>query len=203
MLCLQVKTDAAWANEAIRDLDSVLIDHAHCELKAASSATSLVARFAFIPEIARALSEIAREELEHFERVLAFLQHRKIALAPPEIDLYAKELRSSIASLPSPGQTPLVDRLLVGALIEARSCERFKLLLTALEESGSEDRELAEFYRDLFECEARHYRVYVDLAVLVATDRAFVEGRLELLAQREGQIVARLATEKARATVHG
>lgn len=125
MLCLKVPTDAAWAEEAMRDVDAVLVDHAHCEMKAASNALSLVTRHPGDAELVTALADVAREEIEHFQRVLAVLVARGVTLGPPPVDAYAAELRRAAKELPHrPGETALlVDRLLVGALIEARSCE--------------------------------------------------------------------------------
>lgn len=168
MLCLEVPTDPAWVAAALDDLDRVLIDHAHCEMKAASTALSLVARHPGDLTLARALTDLAREELDHFQRVILVLQRRGLSLGPPPVDAYAAELRRASAQLPRDAAIPpLVDRLLVGALIEARSCERFGLLTDALDRKGDAG-ELAHFYRELFACEAKHYRTYVDLAKLAA-----------------------------------
>src|ERR1700742_3500419 len=100
MLCLKVPTDASWAAAALRDADAVLVDHAHCELKAASNALSLVARHPGDPEMARALSDLAREEIEHFQRVVAVLTARGVALGPPPVDAYAAALRRAAHELP-------------------------------------------------------------------------------------------------------
>ena len=121
MLGLVVATDPAWVEEAFRDLDAILVDHAHCELKAAANALSLVARHPDDFVLARKLSELAREEMNHFERVLHFLDSRGLKLGPPEPDDYAVRLRKAAKALPHTFLSPLVDRLLVGALIEARS----------------------------------------------------------------------------------
>ena len=98
MLCLKVPTDAAWAAAAMRDVDAVLVDHAHCEMKAASNALSLVARHPGDPELARALTDLAREEIEHFQRVLGMLASRGVALGPPPVDVYAAALRRAAPS---------------------------------------------------------------------------------------------------------
>ena len=219
MFCLRAPTDLAWARAAVRDLDHLLVDHAHCEMKAASNALSLVVRHPGDLALVRALTELAREELDHFQRVVDFLERRGLSLGAPPVDDYAAELRAAMKRLPREGffadaalDSPrLVDRLLVGALIEARSCERFKLLLEALPEGTSE--ELRAFYRELFEVEARHYRAYVDLGTRAAQasfpDREAVEieaaitRRLNVLAEAEGAIVTSLSTRDARATVHG
>jgi tRNA 2-(methylsulfanyl)-N6-isopentenyladenosine37 hydroxylase len=166
MFCLKAATDEAWAREAASDLDAVLVDHAHCEMKAASNALALVVRHPEDLAVAHELTEIAREELEHFQRVLAFLEGRGLSLGAPGVDDYAAELRRAMNRLPRTELPLLVDRLLVGALIEARSCERFKLLLAALPANCPAD--LRGFYEELFAAEARHYRQYVDLATRAA-----------------------------------
>ena len=163
MFCLRVPTDAAWVAFAVSDVDAVLRDHAHCEMKAASNALSLAARHPASISLVRALTDVAREEIDHFQQVLALLERRGIDLGTPEIDTYAADLRRAAGALPrEPAISALVDRLLVGALIEARSCERFKLLVEAL--AGGSETELVALYKELFAAEARHYRTFVDLA---------------------------------------
>jgi tRNA-(ms[2]io[6]A)-hydroxylase len=211
MFCLRSATDPEWAKEAVRDLDHVLVDHAHCEMKAATNALSLVVRHSGDLALVRALVDLAREELDHFRRVVGFLERRGLKLGPPEVDQYAAELRRVQASLPPWAMPPIVDRLLVGALIEARSCERFKLLLDALPKDTPHD--LRVFYEELFAAEARHYRMYLDLAVQAARAsaaevelrdvEAAVDKRLAMLADGEGAIVKSLADRDRRATVHG
>lgn len=205
MFCLRAPTDSAWASNAVRDLDSVLVDHAHCEMKAATNALSLVVRHSADLDLVRELTAIAQEEIEHFDRVVQFLQRRGLSLGAPPVDDYAAALRRAMKALPPTDLPLVVDRLLVGALIEARSCERFKLLLNALPESVSEDsRVLRAFYEELFACEARHYRRYVDLATKAAGSLGnAVEPRLELLAEAESKIVLGLAERDTRGSMHG
>jgi tRNA 2-(methylsulfanyl)-N6-isopentenyladenosine37 hydroxylase len=201
MFCLTEPTDAAWARQAVSDLGAVLVDHAHCEMKAASNALSLAARHPSDARIVLALTALAREELDHFDRVLALLTEQGLVLANPPVDNYAASLRRAAhdAKLSVP---PLCRRLLIGAIIEARSSERFKLLLPVLPEAGAAH--LVPFYEELFECEARHYRTYVDLATLAADgDSAAVREALGKLAEAEGRIVRELAQSEARAAVHG
>ena len=203
MLCLQVPTDSAWVGHALTALDHVLQDHAFCELKAASNAMSLIARHPDDLELVHALTSLAREELDHFERVVFVLQQRGLALGNPEIDWYAAELRKAVATLPrDPALPVLVDRLLVAAVIEARSCERFRLMLDHWTDPSDD---LRAFYEELFVCEAKHYRMLCSLAERVARDeRRRVPQRLHSLAEREAFIVRRLATrQERRATVHG
>ena len=207
MLCLKVPTDGSWAAAAMRDADAVLVDQAHCELKAASNALSLVARHPGDAELAQALSDLAREEIEHFQRVVALLTSRGVALGPPPVDAYAAALRRAAGGLArGPGVTAHVDRLLVAALIEARSCERFQLLAETARGDATAAA-LHDLWRELLASEARHYRTYVDLAVRAAgADRAAVAQRLEQIAEVEGAIVTALARggdDSSRATIHG
>ncbi len=198
MLCLTHPTDPRWAAIAIADLRATLADHAHCEMKAASNAISLATRWPATTEVSRALAAVAEEELRHFRDVLAILEARAVPLGRPETDAYAADLRR--VANEGGDKTPagsLADRLLVGALIEARSCERFRLLADALAARGDA---LASFYDDLFACEARHYTTMVDLAAAVRGDEGVVRARLAELACAEGAIAARLGV---RAAIHG
>jgi tRNA-(ms[2]io[6]A)-hydroxylase len=218
MFCLKVASDPGWADCAEASIANVLVDHAHCEMKAATNAMSLAARHPQDLETVRALTALAREELDHFDRVVGFIEARGLALGAPPVDRYAAELRASIGKLPHspfPKNAGLVDRLLVSAIIEARSCERFKLLverLARIEPAASPEREahrdLRAFYEELFAAEARHYRALVDLAIKAAGAgaRDDVVARLDRLSVLEGAIVAKLALVSAReerAAIHG
>jgi tRNA-(ms[2]io[6]A)-hydroxylase len=207
MLCLTHATDPRWAEIAIASMDVLLLDHAHCEMKAASNAMSLATRWPASPKVARALVAVAEEELRHFREVLGELERRGKPLGPPEPDAYAQDLRRAAqASSDKSPRGSLADRLLVGALIEARSCERFRLLADALQTGvrlGALDRTqgtLAAFYEDLFACEARHYMTMVDLAIEVRGDEDRIRGRLADLARAEGAIASRLGVKP---TMHG
>jgi tRNA-(ms[2]io[6]A)-hydroxylase len=205
MLCLTVPSDPRWARSAVTDINAVLVDHAHCEMKAASNALSLAAHplnTVNAHAVVLTLTDIAREEIEHFQDVLGILRQRGIALGPPKADPYAVALRRALQELGSSSMPALVDRLLVAALIEARSCERFKMLTCLLTDEAHGD--LRAFYERLFVAEARHYRAFVDLAELAADSRDHaVHARLAKLAILEGAIVARLRNEPPHATVHG
>lgn len=197
MFCLTTATDPAWAERAVAELDRVLVDHAHCEMKAASSALALAGRAVFAPSIVRPLVALAQEELAHFDRVLAELARRNLELGAPPVDDYAAALLANVKG-PRSGKERMTDRLLAGALIEARSCERFKLLAEALAARGLDDE--AAFYRELFASEARHYTVLRELAIEVSGDEAAVQERLVELASIEGEINARLGVAPA---IHG
>lgn len=181
MLNLAAPTRDDWIDEALSDLDTVLLDHAHCEKKAASTALGLIFYYQDQPWLMRPLSELAREELEHFEQMLGILDDRDIAFGPLEPSPYAGRLRKACR-----GEQPLklVDTLLCCALIEARSCERMKILSERLD-----DPELAAFYASLLASEARHHTLYVDLAGHVLC-RDEIRQRLKELAAREAEILA-------------
>ncbi len=209
MLGLRYPTDPAWAQKAVTRLDELLVDHAHCELKAASNAMSLIARSPDRAALVLALTALAAEELQHFQQVHARLIQRGVPFGFPVVNTYAAELRRAALRLPSRPNDPflLVDRLLVGALIEARSCERFKLVVDELAKRtlSPEEQELESFYHELFMCEARHYRTYVDLAKMAAGEFiADVDPRFDLLCGFEGEVVRRLRAQPAEeCTMHG
>lgn len=181
MLNLAAPTRASWLPEALDHLPDVLVDHAHCEKKAASTAMGLLFRFPHHGALLRPLSALAREELEHFEQVLDVLDARGIRFQRQRPSPYAGRLHEAVR----PGaEDGLLDTLLCCALIEARSCERMKLLAGALP-----DPELAAFYRGLLACEARHHVTYVDLARGLFEEEA-VWARLAELAAHEAAVLA-------------
>jgi len=152
LLC---KTPHEWIACAQDNLDVLLIDHANCEKKAASTALNLMYRYVEYPELLLQLSKLAREELRHFEQVVSILTERKIPYEQISSARYAGELRKNVRTH-EPGR--LIDILIVSAIVEARSCERFEGLMQVL------DDELAEFYGSLLKSEARHFKVYLDFA---------------------------------------
>jgi tRNA-(ms[2]io[6]A)-hydroxylase len=186
MLGLLTDTDPRWIETALEHFDAVLLDHLHCELKAASNATALVARYPQHPRLVRELSALAREELEHVSQVYEELQRRGVRAHPPDPDPYAIALRRATQASPSHAADGLLDRLTVAALIEARSCERFSLL-----KDRAPTEALRAWYADLFASEARHYRLFASLAEEIAGVDAARE-RLVWLAAREAEIVAGL-----------
>jgi tRNA 2-(methylsulfanyl)-N6-isopentenyladenosine37 hydroxylase len=207
MLGLREPTNPRWAGCAADDLASVLVDHAHCEMKAASNALALSARAVDHPRVLRTLAELAEEEISHFRHVVAELDRLGITLGPPAPDRYAAELlRVANATAKKRGpRDALSDRLLVGALIEARSCERFKLLgaeLARRAATGAPTKiaDLAAFYEDLLAAEARHHRVFVELAEEVSGSPAKTRTRLAEIAELEARIVKALPVGP---TIHG
>ena len=181
MLNLAAPTDPAWAARVLADLDDLLLDHAHCERKAAGMAVRLLFRYPDRAVLHEPLARLAREELAHYEEVLRVLDTRGVSLRRQRASAYAGLLYARVRSA-EPDR--LLDTLLCGALIEARSCERFKLLAEAVGESS-----LAAFYRGLLAAEARHHGVYVDLAEQLASAEE-VRLRLGELAEDEARILA-------------
>ena len=152
---LPCRTPQTWIDSALANQGLLLIDHAHCEKKAASTALSLMYRYVDNTELLNKMSRLAREELRHFEQVLAIMKKRGVTYAHLSPARYAAGLREAVRT-EDPGR--LVDVLIVGAIIEARSCERFAALAPSLDEK------LAEFYNSLLKSEARHYQDYLTLA---------------------------------------
>jgi tRNA-(ms[2]io[6]A)-hydroxylase len=182
MLRLKSSTAPWWLATVEENLAEVLIDHAHCEKKAAGTAMNLIFAYVDRVELVRPLSEIVDEELDHFRQVLDLLDARGIRFRRLVPSSYGRQLNELVRK-----QEPAraVDRLLVAALIEARSCERFALLKDRLA-----DRALANFYASLFESEARHHATYVQMAKLFDRDSA-VDARLEELSEAEAAIIDR------------
>ena len=180
MLSLQSASAARWLAQVDAHLDEVLVDHAHCEKKAAGVAMNLLFSYVDRPTLAREMTAIVSEELEHFRLVLDLLERRGIRFRKLAPSSYGSRLHELIRGA-EPGRA--VDRLLVAGLIEARSCERFALLGDHVE-----DPELRGFYRGLFESEARHHSTYVRLAADFAPEET-VRERLKELAAAEAAII--------------
>lgn len=187
MLPLRVPTDPHWTSLAVDRFDDVLLDHAHCEKKAAASAMALVTAYPDHDRLVKAMARLAQEELRHFRQVHDRILARGLKLNRDGGDPYAQELLSQVRKEhPAHRRT---DRLLVSALIEARSCERLELLAGALP-----DPSLREFYANLARAEGGHYLLFVDLAKAYAP-AAEVDARLAELADFEGELVRRLPIE--------
>ena len=182
MLGLKGSTERRWLAQVDRDLEAVLVDHAHCEKKAAGTAMSLIFAYGTVlVAICGELSAIVVEELDHFQQVLELLKRRGIRFGSQKPSSYGRKLNELVR----PGEPErAIDRLLVASLIEARSCERFSLLRDHVA-----DAELAEFYGSLFESEARHHSTYVQLAGHFGEETA-IRARLEELAVEEARIIA-------------
>lgn len=181
MLNLQSTSPDRWFSHVREHLDELLIDHAHCEKKAAGTAMNLLFAYVENEDLCREMTEIVEEELSHFHMVLKILKERGIAWRKIKPSDYGRKLNDLVRK-----QEPhkAVDRLLVAAIIEARSCERFGILREQLA-----DKELAGFYDSLFESEARHHTTYVRLAKDFLPEEE-VRTRLVELAEAEARIVA-------------
>lgn len=183
---LRFATDPAWVELAVERFEEVLVDHAHCEKKAAAQAMSLVSAYPDHELLVKRLSRLAQEELRHFRQVYDRITARGLRLGRDLGDPYAQALRLLVRT---DVEGRRMDRLLVSALIEARSCERLELLGEALP-----DEELRAFYRNLARAEAGHATLFVDLAKAYAPAEA-VDARLGELLEAEGAIVRRLPIE--------
>ncbi|MFA5297403.1 MAG: tRNA-(ms[2]io[6]A)-hydroxylase [Lutibacter sp.] len=193
MLGLKLPTDPRWVNIAEKNIDEILIDHAHCELKAASTANSLIMSFPEYSDLVTEMVSIVKEEMSHFKMVHERLLNREIKLGYDRKDLYVNNL---LKFFPKGGSrtTQLVHRLLYAALIEARSCERFRLLSENLK-----DQELAKFYRDLMASEANHYTLFLGFARKYGV-REEVDKKWNDLLEFEATLMKDLGTQE---TIHG
>jgi tRNA-(ms[2]io[6]A)-hydroxylase len=158
MLGLKLPTDPRWANLAGKSIEDILTDHAYCEQKATSTCISLVQSYPDFAEVVDALVPIVSEEWGHFKMVLDQLKKRGLKLGRQRKDEYVNQLNKFVRNGGSREES-LVEKLLFSALIEARSCERFKLL-----SKNIDDEELQQFYKNLMVSEAGHYRLFLDMA---------------------------------------
>lgn len=185
---LRTPTSPRWAEAARADLDAFLRDHAANERKASASALAFVSHYPDRPDLVARCIALAREELEHFERVVALMAARGVRLAPDAKSAY---LRGLAAEYREGSGAYFLDRLLTSAIAEARGCERFGLLAAALPEG-----ELRDFYRELARTEVRHHETYLELA-RAYFPTAEVEERLERLLEVEAHIVEALPIRPA------
>ncbi|MBV6288083.1 tRNA-(ms[2]io[6]A)-hydroxylase [Pseudomonas aegrilactucae] len=176
---LACRTPDAWVDAALADQETMLIDHKNCEFKAASTALSLIAKYNTHADLINMMSRLAREELVHHEQVLRLMKRRKIELRPLSAGRYASGLRKVVRSHEP---VKLVDTLVVGAFIEARSCERFAAVVPHLDE------ELGTFYHGLLKSEARHYQGYLKLAYQYG-EAADVERTVERVREVEAELI--------------
>ena len=193
MLGLKLPTDPRWVNIVEKNIDEILTDHAFCEQKAASTAISLIVSFPDYPELVNEMVALSREEMGHFKMVHDRILARGGTLGKYRKDDYVVEL---MKFFPKGGDrtTQLVHRLLYAALIEARSCERFRLLSEELK-----DKDLAEFYRKLMISEANHYTLFLKFARQYG-NREEVDKKWQALLEYEAEIMKNLGKKE---TVHG
>ncbi|MCO4819079.1 MAG: tRNA-(ms[2]io[6]A)-hydroxylase [Bacteroidetes bacterium] len=185
MLGLKMATDPRWVNIAEKTIEEILVDHAFCEQKAATSGISLIVRFSNYPNIVEKVSPVVAEEWGHFRKVLKELKTRGYELGKPRKDDYVHELQKFSLKGGSI-KTHIVEALLICAMIEARSCERFRLLSLHIS-----DQSLKDFYHEFMVSEAGHYRMFIDLANEFA-DKAYVQERWNAYLDFEADLVTRL-----------
>jgi tRNA-(ms[2]io[6]A)-hydroxylase len=182
---LGCSTPQAWVVAALADQETLLLDHKNCEFKAASTALSLMAKYSGHVEITEAMPRLAREELVHYEQVQRLMRRRQILPRQLSASRYASGLRKLVRTHEP---CKLVDTLVVGAFIEARSCERFEALVPHL------DDELGGFYAGLLKSEARHFQKYLKLAYLYG-DAADIERVIEKVRAGEQELIETPDTE--------
>ena len=187
---LQVPTDAGWLPHALAHFDEVLVDHAHCEKKAAANALSLLQAYPTVPGLPAQMARLAREEAAHLARVLQLMERRGLTLGRDAGDPYAQGLQRLLRTGAAERQ---LDRFLVAGIIEARSHERLALLASGLEDAG-----LQRFYGELAQSEDGHTRLFERLALAVAAPDVVAQ-RLDALLTAEAALVRALPL---RAAVH-
>lgn len=193
MLGLKLPTDPRWVNIVEKNISDILTDHAYCEQKAASYAISLITKYPEIPEIVDKMTALAQEEMQHFQMVHEIIKKRGLALGKESKDPYVHDLMKFIKRGGSDAMV-LVDRLLIAAMIEARSCERFRIL-----SENIEDKELAKFYSDLMTSEARHYAMFLKLARKYG-EGVDVDARWKQFLVKEAEIMVLYGKKE---TIHG
>jgi len=193
MLGLKLPTDPRWVNIVEKNIEEILTDHAYCEQKAASTAISLIVSFPEYTELVQEMVTLVKEEISHFKMVHDKILERGWTMGRDRKDEYVLQI---VAFFPKGGSrtTQLVHRLLYAALIEARSCERFRLLSEELE-----DKELSEFYHKLMVSEANHYTMFLRFAREYG-DRAIVDEKWQQLLTFEAEVMKNLGTQE---TIHG
>jgi len=175
---LTCSTPDSWVNKALQHLDVLLIDHANCEMKAASTAMSLIYRHPEKKELVDKMSPLAREELLHFEKVNKVMAERGVEYCFLSPSRYASRL---IGAIDKKSSNRLIDQLIIGSIIEARSCERFYALIPHL------DNEIATFYSSLVKSEARHFEDYLQLARLYAKES--IEEKITFYLSIESELI--------------
>lgn len=193
MLKLKLPTDPRWVNIVESNIDEILTDHAFCEQKAATNAISLIVNFPEYSDLVAAMTELAREELDHFDRVHERIRARGKVLGRERRDEYVNELYSFVRK-GHKREIVLVDRLLFSAMIEARSCERFRVLSEHIA-----DKELAAFYHELMISEANHYTMFIKFAKQYANGED-VDKRWNEYLEFEAGVIAKYGKKE---TIHG
>jgi tRNA 2-(methylsulfanyl)-N6-isopentenyladenosine37 hydroxylase len=193
MLGLKLPTDPRWVNIVEKNIQEILTDHAYCEQKAASNAISIIVKFPHYSDVVEAMGELVKEEMEHFQMVHREIQNRGLELGKERRDEYIHDLLSYITKGGDEEQQ-FVERMLFAAMVEARSCERFRLLSEELEDPA-----LKVFYRELMESEARHYIMFLNFARKYAV-RIDVDKRWKEFLEYEATLMVKYGKKE---TIHG
>jgi len=183
MLKLRLPTDPRWVNIAEKDLQEILTDHAYCEQKAASTAISLIVQFPEYPDLVSKMVDLVQEEMDHFKRVHEFILKKGLELGKERKDEYVNQLAIYFKKPGKSRVDQLIDKLLFCAMIEARSCERFRVL-----SENIEDQELSDFYYELMKSEAAHYSMFLLLAKDYQ-DAELVDKKWNDLLDFEGELI--------------
>lgn len=196
MLGLKMATDPRWVNIVERNIEEILIDHAFCEQKAASNAISMIVQYPHLTDLVKEMTAICQEEMEHFNMVHEELLKRGLKLGFERKDPYVNDLAKYLRQHKNDGSRDLhfVNQMLFAAMIEARSCERFKILSEQLQ-----DPELRVFYRDLMESEARHYTTFISFARKYG-GKVDVDARWQDFLDFEAELMANYGKTE---TIHG
>ena len=194
MLKLRLPTDPRWANVAEKKIEDILTDHAWCEQKAASTAISLIVQFPEKTELVEKMTDLAQEELEHFQRVHNIIVQRGLVLGRERKDEYIHALAEFFNKSGRSREEALIDKLLFAAMVEARSCERFRVL-----SENIKDEELSDFYYELMKSEAGHYSMFLLLAKKYG-DEHEVERKWQAFLDYEGKIIKNFSRSER---IHG
>ena len=193
MLGLKLPTDPRWVNIVEKNIDEILTDHAYCEQKAATNAITIIVKFPEYPDVVDAMVELAKEELEHFQMVHGELLKRGYQLGRERKDEYIHDLLAYIVKGGNREQQ-FVEKMLFSAMVEARSCERFRLLSEEIS-----DKSLRTFYRELMESEARHYTLFLGFAKKYAK-KIDVDKRWKEFLEYESTLMKKYGKKE---TIHG
>ena len=194
MLKLKLPTDPRWANIAEKNLQEILTDHAFCEQKAASTAISFIVNYPEYEDLVVAMAELSREEMEHFQMVHNIMRERNIKMGWERKDEYISQLREFMPK-GLDRKKALVYRLLFAAMIEARSCERFRVL-----SENIKDEELSKFYFELMKSEANHYTMFLKFAKKYGEGLLDVNALWDEFLEFEGEVISGFGNKEL---IHG
>lgn len=195
MLGLKLATDPRWVNIVEKNIDEILTDHAYCEQKAATNAISIMISYPYYPDLVDEMLKLSKEELTHFEMVHQKIKDRGLKLGFERKDEYVNDLYKFMRKGDHRKEIVLIDRLLFAAMIEARSCERFKLLSEQIN-----DEDLKAFYRELMISEANHYTLFIGFARKYGAGAEDVDARWQQWLDYEAEVLKKYGKKE---TVHG